>query len=102
MGLIPMEANEPYDDGTHSFVALTTGAVVSHYKILAKIGSGGMGEVYLAEDTELDRNVALKFLPPHLCPDEDCRTRFKREAQAAAQLMNYRWQIHRPAMMGSS
>jgi serine/threonine-protein kinase len=45
-----------------------------------------MGEVYLAEDTQLDRKVALKFLPPHLCAEEDCRKRFKREAQAAAKL----------------
>jgi len=45
-----------------------------------------MGEVYLAEDTKLNRKVALKFLPPHLCRDEDCRARFKREAQAAAKL----------------
>jgi tetratricopeptide (TPR) repeat protein len=45
-----------------------------------------MGEVYLAQDTELNRKVALKFLPPHLCADEDCRVRFKREAQAAAKL----------------
>lgn len=45
-----------------------------------------MGEVYLAEDTELKREVALKFLPPQLCQDEDCRARFKREAQAAAKL----------------
>src|SRR5210317_922130 len=62
------------------------GSVVSKYKILEKLGEGGMGEVYLAEDTELNRNVALKFLPPNLCQDEDCRKRFKREAQAAAQL----------------
>jgi serine/threonine protein kinase/Flp pilus assembly protein TadD len=60
--------------------------MVSHYRIVEKIGAGGMGEVYLAEDTELDRKVALKFLPPHLCQDEDCRKRFKREAQAAAKL----------------
>ncbi len=60
--------------------------MVSHYRIVEKIGAGGMGEVYLAEDTELDRKVALKFLPPHLCQDENCRKRFKREAQAAAGL----------------
>jgi serine/threonine protein kinase/tetratricopeptide (TPR) repeat protein len=74
------------DDQTQSFVALTKGTKVSHYEIIEKIGAGGMGEVYLAEDTELDRKVALKFLPPHLCQDEDCRARFKREAQAAAKL----------------
>jgi serine/threonine protein kinase len=60
--------------------------MVGHYRIVEKIGAGGMGEVYLAEDTQLDRKVALKFLPPHLCQDDDCRARFKREAQAAAKL----------------
>jgi serine/threonine-protein kinase len=60
--------------------------MVSHYRIVEKIGAGGMGEVYLAEDTELDRKVALKFLPSHLCQDDDFRERFKREAQAAAGL----------------
>jgi serine/threonine protein kinase/Tfp pilus assembly protein PilF len=60
--------------------------MVSHYRIVEKIGAGGMGEVYLADDTELDRQVALKFLPHHMCADEDCRARFKREAQAAAKL----------------
>ena len=65
---------------------LTRGALVGHYRIIDKIGAGGMGEVYLAEDTELNRKVALKFLPPHLCQDADCRARFKREAQAAAKL----------------
>ena len=60
--------------------------MVAHYRIIEKIGAGGMGEVYLAEDTQLDREVALKFLPPHLCQDEDCRARFKREAQATAKL----------------
>jgi non-specific serine/threonine protein kinase len=77
---------EPDDDKTRGFVMLTKGTMVSHYRIVEKIGAGGMGEVYLAEDTELDRKVALKFLPPHLCQDEDCRARFKREAQAAAKL----------------
>ena len=60
--------------------------MVSHYRIVEKIGAGGMGEVYLAEDTELERQVALKFLPSHLCQDDDCRKRFKREAQAVAKL----------------
>jgi serine/threonine protein kinase/Tfp pilus assembly protein PilF len=74
------------NDNAQSFVPLTKGTEISHYRIIEKIGVGGMGEVYLAEDTELDRKVALKFLPPHLCQDEDCRKRFKREAQAAAKL----------------
>jgi serine/threonine protein kinase len=74
------------DDYTRSHTVLTKGIMVSHYRIVEKIGAGGMGEVYLAEDTELGRKVALKFLPPHLCQDEDCRARFKREAQAAAKL----------------
>ncbi|UCC45636.1 MAG: protein kinase, partial [Candidatus Zixiibacteriota bacterium] len=80
--------NEPEhnDDRTQSLVMLKGGVVVSHYRIIEKIGAGGMGEVYLAEDTELNRKVALKFLPPHLCQDADCRARFKREAQAAAAL----------------
>ena len=66
--------------------ALGEGTRLGHYRIIEKIGAGGMGEVYLAEDTELNRKVALKFLPSHLCQDEDCRARFKREAQAAAKL----------------
>jgi TolB-like protein/Tfp pilus assembly protein PilF/predicted Ser/Thr protein kinase len=73
-------------DNTHSFIHISKGTAVSHYRIIDRIGSGGMGEVYLAEDTELGREVALKFLPPHLCQDEECRQRFKREAQAAAGL----------------
>ncbi|UCC44965.1 MAG: protein kinase, partial [Candidatus Zixiibacteriota bacterium] len=77
---------KPDNDKTQAHVALTKGTMVGHYRIVEKIGAGGMGEVHLAEDTELDRRVALKFLPPHLCQDEDCRTRFKREAQAAARL----------------
>ena len=74
------------DDQTRAFVPITEGTIVSHYRVIEKIGAGGMGEVYLAEDTELDRRVALKFLPPHLCLDDDCRARFKRESQAAARL----------------
>jgi serine/threonine protein kinase len=68
------------DDKTQTHVVLTKGTMVTHYRIVEKIGSGGMGVVYLAEDTQLNRKVALKFLPPHLCQDEDCRKRFKREA----------------------
>jgi len=81
-----MATDESHNDRTQSFVALTKGTMVSHYRIVEKIGAGGMGEVYLAEDTKLKRKVALKFLPPHLCQDKDCRARFKREAQAVAKL----------------
>ena len=62
------------------------GTTLSHYKILKKIGSGGMGDVYLAEDTKLARKVALKVLPPELAESEQRRARFKREAQAIAAL----------------
>ncbi|MCH9031905.1 MAG: protein kinase, partial [candidate division Zixibacteria bacterium] len=74
------------DDNTQSFVPLTTGTKVSHYEIISKIGAGGMGDVYLAEDSKLDRKVALKFLPAHLYQDEASRARFTREAKAAAKL----------------
>ncbi len=74
------------DDQTRSFINLAAGTKVSHYKIISKIGAGGMGEVYLAEDSQLDRKVALKFLPPHLSQDEASRARFTREAKAAAKL----------------
>jgi len=74
------------NDKTRTHVILIKDTQVGHYKIIKKIGAGGMGEVWLAEDTELKREVALKFLSSHLCQDDDCRTRFKREAQAAAKL----------------
>jgi serine/threonine protein kinase len=62
------------------------GKGVSHYKIVEKIGQGGMGVVYLAHDALLDRKVAVKFLPDSLKQDETARKRFVREARSAAAL----------------
>jgi len=64
------------------------GTSVSHYKILEKIGAGGMGEVYLAEDTKLKRRVSLKFLPEELTRDEERKQRFVQEARAAASIQH--------------
>src|SRR5712671_5646707 len=65
---------------------LAANTTLSHYRIVSKIGAGGMGEVYLAQDTKLDRKVALKILPADVVTNRDRMERFVREAKSAAAL----------------
>lgn len=70
----------------HSNKRLAEGQQIEHYQVIRPIGSGGMGEVYLAQDAKLDRRVAIKVLPSSMSSDADANRRFAREARAAATL----------------
>jgi eukaryotic-like serine/threonine-protein kinase len=67
-------------------MSLTTGARLNQYEVTAQLGAGGMGEVYCARDTRLQRNVAIKILPSLFATDTERLTRFEREAQVLASL----------------
>ena len=67
-------------------MALQEGRRLCQYEILSHIGAGGMGEVYLARDTKLDRDVAIKVLPDSMARDKDRLVRFEREAKLLASL----------------
>jgi serine/threonine protein kinase len=67
-------------------MSLSPGTRLGHYDVTALIGEGGMGEVYQATDTRLDRTVAIKVLPEHVASDPDLKQRFEREARTVATL----------------
>jgi serine/threonine protein kinase/TolB-like protein/Tfp pilus assembly protein PilF len=72
--------------GRRSFMTLPTGTQLGRYEIRSPLGAGGMGEVYLAQDVQLDRPVAIKLLPPQFTEDEDRLRRFKQEARTTSAL----------------
>lgn len=78
--------NEEQNDNTKTHIVFAEGTMVSHYRVINRIGAGGMGEVYLAEDTKLNRKVALKFMSHQHSQSQELKARFMREAQATAKL----------------
>ena len=77
---------QPFSRARQNRMPLTPGTTLGPYQVTAKIGEGGMGEVYRARDTKLDRDVALKVLPPAFTDDPDRLARFEREAKVLASL----------------
>ncbi len=81
-----MENKQGDDAKSQMHVTLTSGTLLSHYRVIEKIGAGGMGEVYRAQDTRLGRDVAIKVIRPELARDPDRIRRFEQEARAAGAL----------------
>jgi Tol biopolymer transport system component len=81
-----VENKQADDDKAEKHVTLTSGTLLSHYRVIEKIGAGGMGEVYRAQDTRLGRDVAIKVLSPYLAATPEVRARFEREARTISQL----------------
>ena len=86
MGVFVLSKNDDADDITQSRFQRDAQSVIGHYRIREHIETGGMGDVYLAEDISLHRSVVLKFLPEAYASDPEVRARFTREARAAARL----------------
>ena len=81
-----MDNKHDNDAESQRHATLASGALLSHYRVIEKIGAGGMGEVYRAQDTRLGRDVAIKVLSPNLTSTPEVRARFEREARTISQL----------------